>query len=103
MLEVWVCPAWWRGEGGGFQVRITKTDKSIGLDSVLGFPLPRQTQSLPTGIREVKQLAKVTQLAQDGTGFGSLADSDAGFFFPPPVTVLAAHLGLWVKLRKLNT
>lgn len=41
------------------QVRITKTDNSIVLDSVLCFPLPRHNQSSPKGIREVKELASV--------------------------------------------
>ena len=69
-------PAFW----GDLHIRVTRTDNSTVLDFVLGFPLSRHIRSSHKGIREVKQLAKITQLAQGRTRFlPSLADSGAGF------------------------
>lgn len=87
---------------GDPQVRVTWTDNSIVLRSVLPFPLSRHIQSSHKGIRAVKQLASVTQPIRSRAGFQAWPTPEQGSPLSPPTAMPVANLGLCLKLRKIE-
>lgn len=81
---------------GDPQVRVTRTDNSIVLGSVLSLPLSRCIQSSHKEIREVKQLARVTQPVCSRSGFLSKLGCirNGASPLPPPTTMPVVHFGL---------